>query len=230
MPRNQKTISTWLLYFYLFTLAIDLIAMYFLPNEIRFISKSILMPLLLVFYLLRTQSVPALKHFVTAALIFSWLGDIALLFQGPDPLYFLIGLSCFLIAHLFYIYFFHRIRTAEMVKGRWLIVVVVVIYYFIFTSVQLPYLGEMKIAVLIYGLVISFMLVLALHLLFIKNKSAGMLMAVGAILFVISDSILAIDMFYQPFELAGLLIMLTYGFAQLCIVLGASRYLTDRMY
>ena len=46
-------------------------------------------------------------------------------------------------------------------------------------------------------------------------------MMTGALLFVISDSVLAINKFYQSFELAGIVIMLTYGFAQLFIIEGA---------
>jgi len=45
------------------------------------------------------------------------------------------------------------------------------------------------------------------------------------VLFVISDSVLAINKFYQPFEAANVIIMLTYGLAQLFIVTGAIRYL-----
>ena len=85
----------------------------------------------------------------------------------------------------------------------------------------------MKIAVPVYGIVISFMLLLALHMLFISNKSAGQMMMAGAILFVISDSILAINKFYSPFQNAGILIMLSYGLAQLMIVAGAIRYRRD---
>jgi uncharacterized membrane protein YhhN len=66
---------------------------------------------------------------------------------------------------------------------------------------------------------------LAMHMLFIKNKPAGKWMMLGALLFVISDSILAINKFYQPFEAAGVLIMLTYGLAQFFIVEGAGRYI-----
>ena len=69
------------------------------------------------------------------------------------------------------------------------------------------------------------MLLLALHMLFIKNKEAGKLMMLGALLFVASDSILAINKFYQPFEMAGIYIMLTYGLAQLLITVGAARYI-----
>jgi uncharacterized membrane protein YhhN len=90
-----------------------------------------------------------------------------------------------------------------------------------------PYLGDMKLPVRIYGIVISFMFMLAMHMLFIKNKTAGRFMMTGALLFVISDSVLAINKFYQPFEAAGMVIMLTYGLAQLFIVEGSIRYMTS---
>ena len=83
----------------------------------------------------------------------------------------------------------------------------------------------MKAPVLVYGIVISFMFMLAMHMLFIKKRIAGKWMVIGALLFVISDSILAINKFYQSFEMAGILIMVTYGLAQFFIVEGASSYL-----
>jgi uncharacterized membrane protein YhhN len=42
----------------------------------------------------------------------------------------------------------------------------------------------------------------------------------GAVLFVLSDSLLAINKFYQPLAFAGTLIMLTYCAAQYFIVMG----------
>ena len=62
-------------------------------------------------------------------------------------------------------------------------------------------------------------------MLFIKNKLAGQWMMAGALLFVISDSVLAINKFYQPFKAADVIIMLTYGLAQLFIAKGAAMYI-----
>ena len=103
--------------------------------------------------------------------------------------------------------------------------VVVVIYYAVLINWLSPYLADMKIPVMMYGIVISFMFMLAMHMLVIKNKTAGKWMMPGALLFVISDSLLAINKFYLSFDGAGILIMLTYGMAQLFIVEGASRYI-----
>ena len=83
----------------------------------------------------------------------------------------------------------------------------------------------MKIPVLVYGVVISTMLLLALHLIFIKKREAGLWMVGGAVLFVISDSILAVNKFYHPFAGSGAAIMITYGLAQFCIIKGAIKYL-----
>jgi uncharacterized membrane protein YhhN len=147
------------------------------------------------------------------------------MFEEKNSIFFLLGLSAFLLAHLFYIVFFHRVRVKEKVKNNPWLLVAVVAYYAALITLLSPFLGDMKIPVLVYGIVISFMFMLAMHMLFIKNKSAGQWMMFGALLFVISDSVLAINKFYQPFEFAGILIMLTYGVAQLFIVEGASRYI-----
>jgi len=71
------------------------------------------------------------------------------------------------------------------------------------------------------------MLVQALQTGNIKNRPAAIRMIAGAILFIISDSLLAINKFYQPFENAGILIMFTYGVAQLLITLGSELYITS---
>ncbi len=160
-----------------------------------------------------------------AAIAFSWLGDVLLMFQSKGSIFFLLGLSAFLTAHIFYIIFFHVIKKEQGVKSKSILLAPVVVYYAVLISILYPVLADMKAPVLVYGLVISFMLLLALHMLFIKDKDAGKYMVLGAVLFVVSDSVLAFNKFYQPFEAAGFIVMLTYGLAQLFIVKGAIRYI-----
>lgn len=149
------------------------------------------------------------------------------MFQQNDDLFFILGLSAFLIAHIFYIIFFHQLRVKENVKGNAWLLLLVVVYYAVLITLLSPYLHDMKLPVRVYALVISFMFMLAMHMLFIKNKIAGRWMMTGALLFVISDSVLAIDKFYQSFAIAGALIILTYGLAQLFIAEGAIKYITS---
>ncbi len=194
----------------------------------QYVSKPALMPLLMIYFAASTtsQSSP-LNKWILLALFFSLAGDVLLMFQEKIPDFFLFGLSAFLLAHVFYIVFFHAIRVKEGIKAKPLLLLPVTIYYAGLMFWLSPYLGEMAMPVRIYGLIISFMLMLALHILYIRNKKAAPLMVAGALLFVLSDSFLAINKFYMPFQLAGTLIMLTYGFAQYLIVQGAVKYIVS---
>jgi uncharacterized membrane protein YhhN len=192
---------------------------------LQYITKPLLMPVLAVYFLAQTvRSSHRLEPWILGGLFFSWAGDVLLMFQDKIPDFFLFGLAAFLVAHIFYIVFFHRVRVLEGIRGRFFLLLPVVLYYAGLIIWLSPYLGDMSLPVRIYGIVISFMLMMALHMLYSRNKKAGSLLVTGAILFVISDSVLAINKFYQPFDQAGIVIMLTYGLAQLLIVKGAVEY------
>jgi len=206
----------------------DLVAVQQHYKIAEYIFKPLIVIWLLAYFVLQTKLVRSnLKKWIIAALLFSWLGDVLLMLQDDNSLFFLLGLSAFLVAHIFYIIIFHFIRLNENVKSRWWLVVTVALYYLILISLLSPHLGDMKLPVRIYAIAISFMFMLAMHMLFIKNKNAGFLLMTGALLFVLSDSILAINKFYQSFEVAGIFVMLTYGLAQLFITEGAIRYISS---
>lgn len=217
-------------FFYLFflCLAADLAANFFVYTTIRYISKPMILISLIGYFILSSKLVRSrVKNFILAALIFSLAGDVSLLFDTQGSLFFILGLSAFLATHIFYILSFNKIRLEEKINGNLFLLLPASIYYGSFISLLFPHLGSMKLPVIVYGLVIAVMLVTAMHLLFIKNKKAGRLVAVGAMLFIASDSLLAINKFYAPFENAGVAIMLSYGLAQWLIVSGAIRYLAD---
>jgi uncharacterized membrane protein YhhN len=219
--------KSWLILF-LVLLAADLAIRQLKIVQAEYFIKPLLIPVLAGFLIFQTKNViTGLKKWILAALFFSWAGDVLLMFEPKDKIFFLPGLSSFLLAHIFYIVFFHHVRMREKVKGNPWLMLAVVVYYGALITLLSPYLSDMKIPVLIYGVVISFMFMLAMHMLFIKNKQAGKWMMYGALLFVMSDSILAINKFYQSFEMAGILIMLTYGLAQLFIVEGAACYISS---
>jgi len=221
----KKTI--WITLF-LLVLLVNLIAVYSNSESLQFIVKPLLMPLLAIYLLLRTNTANSnLKGWIFLALFFSWAGDIFLLFEERGSNFFLFGLSAFLVAQVFYIVFFHNIRMREYIRGNALLLLLVIVYYSILINVLSPYLGNMKLPVRIYGVVLSFMLMLAMHTMLGKNKKAALWMTMGAILFVVSDSLLAFNKFFSPFNNAGVIIMLTYGLAQLFITEGAVRYINS---
>ena len=161
------------------------------------------------------------------SLAFSWLGDILLMFESLNSSYFIFGLIAFLIAHVFYIVLFDQIRVREKFKQSLLPLLPIAIYYFLLISLLQPNLGGMQKPVSIYGLVISIMLSFAADLWRLKNKTASFLLISGALLFITSDSLLAINKFYKQFEYAGIAVMSTYGIAQLLITLGIARYISS---
>jgi len=221
----KKTI--WIALF-LLVLVVNLIAIYSNSESLQFLTKPLLMPLLAIYLLLRTNTINSnLKGWIFLALFFSWAGDIFLLFEERGPNFFLLGLSAFLVAQVFYIVFFHNIRMREYIRGNALLLLLVIVYYSVLINVLAPYLGNMKLPVRIYGVVLSFMVMLAMHTMLGKNKKAALWMTMGAILFVVSDSLLAVNKFFSGFNNAGVVIMLTYGLAQLFITEGAVRYINS---
>ena len=215
----------WLVLFFIITTA-DIFAIASGNDDLRWLTKPFIVPLL-IGYLVSTLSVikSVVHKWVIAALVFSWIGDVLLMAEPYDSKFFIFGLVSFLIAHICYIDFFQVVKRKEKVRTYLLFVIPVITYYLALVGLLYSHLGVLKIPVIIYGAVISTMLALALHMFFIKYKDAGIMMLVGAVLFILSDSVLAINKFYQPFEYAGIVIMITYALAQLFIVLGVIKYI-----
>jgi uncharacterized membrane protein YhhN len=195
---------------------------------LEFIAKPIILVSLILLVLIQTKStVSAEKSLLLGALIFSWAGDVLLMFQPYNELFFLLGLSAFLIAHIFYISYFLRIRRNERLPLFGWPFILVGAYYVLLIVLLTPHLREMKIPVWIYGLVISAMMAMALHMRYLHDRRPGSQLLLGAALFVVSDSLLAINKFYQTFSFAGGFVILTYGLAQIFMVKGAIQHLSS---
>jgi uncharacterized membrane protein YhhN len=220
---DKNLLARRLLRLYFFFLALDIALVALEKDHWRFFSKFFLMPLLAAYFLYAVRE-KAISKWIVGALLFSWLGDILLQFESSSSSFFLAGLGSFLLAHIFYILFFHQLRTREQLVSRWWLIIPVAGYYFGLIVLLSPHLGDMKLPVRVYGLVISLMLLLALHCLFMTDRITGRILATGALFFVISDSVLAINKFYAPFTGAGIVVMTTYGLAQALLVAGAARY------
>jgi uncharacterized membrane protein YhhN len=162
-----------------------------------------------------------------AGLAFSLAGDVLLmLVSRANPEFFLFGLASFLLAHLCYIASFSQYpgwsRGYLLGKPWWTVLFVLYLVAFLF------YLGGalaglMRLAVPVYAAVITFMAMSALHLGGRMEQAAVRTLFAGALLFVISDSLIAIYKFKYP-ETAGaafsLGIMVTYIAGQYLIVRG----------
>ena len=83
-----------------------------------------------------------------------------------------------------------------------------------------PRLGELRLPVIVYAGVLMFMVLNALFRFQKTSASSFWMVSAGAVLFMLSDSILAINKFLQPVNHAGVWIMSTYLCGQFLIVRG----------
>ncbi|MGJ7032033.1 lysoplasmalogenase [Niabella hirudinis] len=197
-------------------------------NILQFVLKPLLVGALLGIFISETAGIDSpFKKWIMGALVFSIGGDTLLLFANNNELYFILGLISFLIAHVFYILCFHFMKVREAIAGKWYTAIIVGVYYFFIMSFLIPHLGALKIPVLIYGIVISCMLLLAMHLYDLRDHKTGRTILTGAIFFVVSDSVLAINKFYHPAVWGVWAIMITYVGAQWLLVSGLIRYIRD---
>ncbi|CAA9203089.1 hypothetical protein FLA105534_04417 [Flavobacterium bizetiae] len=171
------------------------------------------------------------KNILLSALLFSWIGDVILLFADIAEIYFILGLLSFLIAHLSYCVLFNKQIIGEIQINKILFAVGSLVIAFYLTAmilVLIPRLGELKIPVIIYAAVISTMLLFAFNGYLIWKKPGALYIFLGAVAFVASDSILAFDKFYAPIQKSSFFIMLTYLVAQYLIVVGIIKLNTKK--
>ena len=160
------------------------------------------------------------KMILISALVFSWTGDTLLLFVSKNGVFFIYGLVAFLIAHLLYIALFRKELKRKVTTIEWSLqpLIFILIYLFILLIILIPHLGGLTIPVIIYAIVISAMLYMARLLSLQWPGPSAFYLLSGAICFVASDSLLALDKFYHPLPLSGFWIMATYLYAQGALV------------
>ena len=193
------------------------------------LSKPLLMPALLIWAVAESRfQKNKLRFSITIALIFSFLGDTFLLFDANNELFFLLGLGSFLVAQTAYAFtFFKDIRKPTPFSLAYLFVVIafVLAYVSIFFYNLFSSLGGMAIPVFVYAIAVGSMgLMAALRFKSVSNKSFYLVL-LGAVLFILSDTFIALDKFLFEGQLpfASIIIMSTYIVAQFLIVKGLIR-------
>ena len=187
--------------------------------------KSLIIPLLIWLYLRFIRGHWNRFHsLIITALVFSWIGDITLQLTQFQESFFLVGLGSFLITQLIYMIAFFNTPGKNILFFRkvYLFIPVVIFGWGILWLLS-DGLGDMKLPVTVYTVVILSMLLAAINREQKVNRQSFLLVMVGAILFVLSDSMMAINKFTQPFELARIAIMSSYITAQYLIAIGCTR-------
>jgi len=204
----------------------DLIANIFSNHQLELVFKPLILLSLIGYYMAAAER---RSHVFIRALFFSWVGDVLLLFAGGAEIFFITGLVAFLISHLLFIQVYRQQRDVDSEKGllgtqkvRYALPIVLVstgLVVVLYNS-----LGNLKIPVMAYALVLCVMALNALFRYGRTNTQSFWMVFCGALLFLTSDSLLALNKFLSPIDGGRFLVMLTYVSAQYLIVEGILRH------
>jgi uncharacterized membrane protein YhhN len=193
-------------------------------EHVQFILKALIIPWLIVILLINLKPFENRIHtLVLLGLILSWAGDMVLQFT------FVPGLILFLLAHLMYLAaFFMTPGKSTIFTKRISLLIPVLLYGAGLCWYLYGDLGDMRLPVIVYAAVILLMLTGALNRFEKVNSRSYRLVLAGAILFVLSDSAIAINRFSWDFNYSGFVIMSTYIAAQYLITTGYIKQFADR--
>ncbi len=219
------------LYLFLIATLLDLAFLVEGNYESRFFSKPFILLGLIIYFFQLSKPIRGtlLSKAILGALIFSWIGDILLLWENL----FLYGLGSFLIAQGCYIIGF---KVAQFNPGRIgkvnfvrTFILNLPIYFsgaFVFYLINLN-LGALKIPVAIYTVVIVMMLTTARERFRNSSNVSFWQVFIGGCFFLISDALIALNKFYEYHQEWEVLIMGTYAIAQLLIVMGIRTHILN---
>lgn len=159
-----------------------------------------------------------------AGLLFSLAGDVFLLLRSR---FFIAGLFSFLVAHILYIIGFN---FGALKLNRWGLVPLLLVIGFVFLAYPRIVGGVRRrlehrrlwLPVLLYMVTITIMLFSALMTWFRDQwtSESALFVSLGALLFTISDTLLATGRFLRPVPYGNFLVMFTYHLGQLGIAIG----------
>ena len=194
-------------------------------KKIIYATKPFLM-LLLALYFIFALPLNKVNWLILIAVLFGGAGDIFLMLEG-DEKWFMLGMVAFLLGHIFYIIAFMLEIGDNIVSfpiwGLFFLIPVVLILVMTYPMFK-NHLGDLKIPVHVYMLVI-----LVMHIFTVLRVAAYdffcvcfLLVWLGSLLFILSDSLIAIDTFNKEKKIphGRIIIMLTYILGQFLIVQG----------
>jgi len=201
----------------------DWVAVYKGWKTIEYVAKPATLALLFAWLFLQSHLQGVLLWFGLGVL-FSLAGDVFLMFSDR---WFILGLAAFLIAHLMYLAGFNM--PLPNVAPVWSLGLAIVLGLSaarllrrITTGLASKGLRRLVGPVLLYGMVITLMLLSALLTLFrVEWKSIpALLVSLGAFLFYLSDIILAWNKFVNPIRNGRIMNMVAYHLGQIALVIG----------
>jgi len=192
-------------------------------RKLEFFAKPAVMVCLLIWLYASTGLQGSMLLF-GLGILFSLVGDVALMSRSDRI--FMLGLTAFLFTHVFYLIGF---KEELLSFTAWSSILILFIYVNslrllrrIVETMRLKGQGALSVPVIVYGLVISLMLYVAMSTLYdsVWKTSAAVLVSVGAFLFYISDLILAWNKFVAPLKNGRVFNIVTYHLGQIGLIAG----------
>ncbi len=219
----MKKLRIPLLIFFVLIVGIELIGCLTADLTYEYIAKPWIMPWIAVYFLLYFQK-QSIKWKVLLAFFFCWTGDVLLLLANVYELFFYTGVGGFLIGHLFYISIFSghgEYRVKGFVSQKPLVILPYLLYLAGIIALLFPVMtGIMRPIIIVYGVVLIGMALAAVNRKGRVSSPVFNRIFWGSILFVLSDTLIAVNKFHTEFDYARVLIMSTYIAAQVLILSG----------
>jgi uncharacterized membrane protein YhhN len=236
--------SHFILYLLICLTVVEAYAEFAGNKVLMFYTKPLLLPMIMLyaFVVINHRWNKALK-FLLVALFFSWIGDVSLMLTPEHPLdnslmgvpkskyFFLLGLSSFLINHLFLISIYRKVTTENgesLFQQNKFSFLPFLAYGIVMVSVVVPPVYDnpekslATIPVILYAAILLSMAAFAYNRYGFVNTKNFWLVFIGAVLFVFSDSIIALNFLAFPglIPKPGFVIMTTYVAAEFLIAKG----------
>jgi uncharacterized membrane protein YhhN len=173
-----------------------------------------IIPIALLLQLALTSTRGNVRILLGLGLVLSAVGDVLLALDGL----FVQGLAAFLLAQVTYTALF--LTQFRWQTGRLPWAALIIVYALVCTLFIVPEAGDMKVPVTAYMIAISLMAIAAGF----RSDPQFLWVAMGALIFMISDTLIAVSRFVSPFAYSGIAVMTTYYLAQLLICVGVVRH------
>lgn len=179
-----------------------------------YVAKPLTTVLIALLAWVSLASLPVYRGWVMAALVCCLAGDVALLFSAKRA--FLGGLASFLVGHLLFVAAFLTelpLAPVDLPLAVWLLATLFLLAVTAYASWLLPRTGALKPAVLAYLVCLTLMVLAALLYAGLAERAVPRWAAVGALLFAVSDAVLAYRKFVAQPWWGQPLTLLTYYLA-----------------
>ena len=198
-------------------------------------TKPLLMPLLALWLVAeQRRHWPIPQRWLLVGLAFAWVGD--LLLMGDSDLLFALGIAAFLGTQVSYLVAFTRFRglhfrrniaaphkpATGLVQRHRVLLIPFGAYLALLVALVWPTAGDLRIPVVVYGLALTAMAAAALNLVGRMPSGPSWVAFGGAVLFVLSDSLIAMTSLgpWPEAPWLGALVMVTYVVGQGLIAVG----------